>query len=159
MNDRTASSSITMRAGTTTELSTLAEFWLAMFEEIGSLKESTMPPDWRLRFCRYLEARMRDGEAAFFVALDKEEIVGTAAAMIKDGYPYVIHGIKRGYIFAVRVAPTHRRQGIAQRLTEATIAFLREAGCGKIRLHAAPFGRSIYERLGFVPTNEMELPP
>lgn len=26
-------------------------------------------------------------------------------------------------------------------------------------LHASRFGRPIYERMGFVPTNEMELPP
>jgi ribosomal protein S18 acetylase RimI-like enzyme len=156
MNDRT-SPMLTVRAGTTAELQTFADFWLAMFEEAEILRDDDMVPDWRSRFCGYLARRMDDGEAAFFVALDGATIVGTAGAILTDGYPYFIHGIKRGYIFGVRVAPSHRRRGIARDLTEAAIGFLRESGCEKIRLHASPFGRRIYERLGFRATNEMEL--
>jgi ribosomal protein S18 acetylase RimI-like enzyme len=148
-----------IRLGTAAELQTFADFWLAMFEEAGILDESAMVPDWRERFCRYLAGRMRDGDGAFFVAVANDTIVGTAGAIVNDGYPYFIHGIKRGYIFGVRVEPAHRRRGLARCLTEAAIAFLQESGCRKIRLHASPFGRRIYERLGFRPTNEMELRP
>jgi ribosomal protein S18 acetylase RimI-like enzyme len=149
----------TIRPGTTAELQTFAEFWLAMFEETEILRESAMAPDWRARFCRYLAEGMHDGHAAFFVAIANDTIVGTSGAIVNEGYPYFIHGIKRGYIFGVRVEPAHRRRGLARCLTEAAVAFLQESGCHKIRLHASPAGRPLYEQLGFRPTNEMELPP
>ena len=146
-----------IRPGTFAELNVYAEFWLAMFEEVGNIAESDMVSDWRGRFRHYLERRIADGEAGFFVALDGDEIVGTAGALIADGYPFAVHGIKRGYIFGVRVDPAHRSRGIATRLTQEATAFLRGIGCTRVRLHASPFGRPVYERLGFRPTNEMEL--
>ncbi len=51
----------------------------------------------------------------------------------------------------------YRGQGLATKLTELTIGFLRERNVASIRLHASPFGRRIYERLGFVDTDEMQL--
>ncbi|MGZ3522556.1 MAG: GNAT family N-acetyltransferase [Vulcanimicrobiaceae bacterium] len=86
-----------------------------------------------------------------------ERIVGTAGALVRDGYPTAIHGIRTGYIFGVRVEPAYRGNGIAARLTRACIEFLREIECIEIRLHASDAGRPIYERLGFSPTNEMRL--
>lgn len=151
-----ASLALTIRAGTPAELPAYASFWVAMFEEAGVLSECAMTPGWRERFRAYLEQRMKDDEAGFFVALDGATVVGTAGALIPE-YPYRVHGIRRGYIFGVRVEPGYRGRGIATTLTEEAIAFLRNLGCARIRLHASRFGRPIYERLGFVPTNEMEL--
>lgn len=151
------SSELAVRAGTASELATFAAFWLAMFEEAGVLHERDLAAGWRDRFCTYLAARIAANEGRFFVAVDADLIVGTAGAIVADGYPFVVHGIKRGYIFGVRVAPDYRGRGMATQLTQASIAFLRETGCEKIRLHASPYGRPIYERLGFVPTNEMQL--
>jgi ribosomal protein S18 acetylase RimI-like enzyme len=149
---------VTLRAGRIDELEVIASFWLAMFEEVGKHRESEMLPDWRARFVAYFERRITAGEARFFVATEGGAIVATAGAAISDGYPGVIHGIHRGYIFGVRVAPPHRRAGLAKRLTEQAVAFLRDANVAPIRLHASRFGRGIYEGLGFTPTNEMELP-
>lgn len=146
-----------IRPGTVDELDQYADFWLAMFQEVGIVAESDMVRDWRTRFRGYFERRILEGEARFFVAIDGGEIVGTAGALIADGYPFAVHGIKRGYIFGVRVEPAHRKRGIATQLTQEAAAFLRALDCERIRLHASRFGRPIYERLGFRPTNEMEL--
>jgi ribosomal protein S18 acetylase RimI-like enzyme len=128
-----------------------------MFEEVGNIAESDMLPDWRARFHGYLQRRIADDEARFFVAVEDGVTIGAAGALIADGYPYAVHGIKRGYVFGVRVDPAHRHRGIATRLTQEAVAFLRAIGCTRVRLHASRFGRPIYERLGFRPTNEMEL--
>jgi ribosomal protein S18 acetylase RimI-like enzyme len=159
MDHRTQATDTVIRTGAIAELQTLAEFWLAMFEEAGIRRDSDMASGWRGRFCDYLAERIEAGEAQFFVALDNTEIVGTSAAIVAAAIPYFVTGIKRGYIFGVRVAPAHRRRGIARRLTQEAIAFLWQCGCDKIRLHAAPLGQRIYERLGFRSTNEMELAP
>lgn len=156
MNE-TAVEAPAIRPGTFEELDRYADFWIAMFEEVGNYTEADFARDWRARFRRYLEGRIAAGEARFFVAVDGGDIVGGAGALIVDGYPYAVHGIKRGYIFGVRVDPAHRNRGVATRLTQEAIAFLRDLGCERIRLHASRFGRAVYERLGFQPSNEMEL--
>ena len=130
-----------------------------MFEEVGKHQEADFQGDWRAQFREYFAKRIEAGGAAVFVAADGETIVATAGALLRDEYPMRIHGIKQGCIFGVRVAPGYRRRGLAERLTREAIAFLQQAQCATIRLHASRFGRAIYERIGFVPTNEMELRP
>lgn len=149
---------ITIRAGTPADLAYVCEHWLAMFEEVGNYFERDFPSNWRSNFRSYFEQRMAAGEAAYFVAVDGEAIVGTSGALLRDGYPVAITRLRQGYVFGVRVVPEYRRRGVAERLTREAIAYLERSNCRTIRLHASRFGRAIYERIGFVPTNEMELP-
>lgn len=146
-----------IRPGTIEELDRYADFWIAMFEEVGNYTESDFARDWRARFRHYLGRRIDAGEARFFVAVDGCRIAGAAGALIADGYPFEVHGIKRGYVFGVRVDPEFRGRGIATSLMQEAVTFLRGIGCERVRLHASRFGRPVYERLGFRPTNEMEL--
>ena len=145
------------RAATVSELHRCARFWRAMFEEIGTKNVSRWAGDWPDRFVAYFLRRMKSGEAIWFVCESKNKIVGTACALIKDGYPNEIHGLRWGYILGVSVDPEHRRQGIAEQLTRNCVEWLKDAGCDLIYLHASIAGRPIYERLGFVANNEMRL--
>lgn len=147
----------TLRTARPDELPRIADFWLAMFEEVGKHYESAFQPGWRERFAAFFEERIARGDAAYFVAADGDKLVGSAGAFLTEAYPSAIHGLRSGYIFGVYVMPAYRGDGLATRLTQATIDFLRGKNAYRIRLHASPFGRPIYERLGFVPTNEMEL--
>jgi ribosomal protein S18 acetylase RimI-like enzyme len=149
----------TIRAARPDELTRIAGFWLAMFEEVGMHDASEFQSGWCDRFVQFFEERIARGDAAYYVAADGEQLVGSAGALLTEAYPAEIHGLRSGYIFGVYVMPAHRGHGLATELTQATIAFLRAKNAYRIRLHASPFGRRIYERLGFTPTNEMELPP
>lgn len=148
---------LTIRPARLDELAVCASFWMAMFEEIGLIHESDVAADWRERYYAYFTRRIQANEAQIFVAMDDAHIAGTAGAMVTDGYPSIIHGLRFGYIFGIRVDPKYRAQGLATALTRRTIAFLKEKQCRRISLHASPFGRRIYERLGFEPSNEMKL--
>jgi len=54
-----------------------------------------------------------------------------------------------GYILNVYVAPAERHHGIATALTHAAIEHARREKFARLRLHASPFGRAVYERAGF----------
>jgi GNAT superfamily N-acetyltransferase len=146
------------RNATGDDLAAVAQLWLDMFEEVGKHHESDFAHDWRARFCDYMRRRIALGEAQYFVAEDCGKVIGAAGALIRDGYPLEIHGIPNGYIFGVSVSPEMRGHGIATTLTQKCVDWLKETGVRRIMLHASPFGRPIYERMGFIATNEMELP-
>ena len=148
---------VTIRAAAIDELPVVASFWMAMFEEAGLYRDADFALGWRDRYQRYFSQRIATGEARLFVAVDGDRIIGTAGAVLADGYPTIVHGLRFGYIFGVRVEPEFRGRGVATQLTRETIQYLRAMNCDRIRLHASKMGRPIYERLGFVATNEMTL--
>jgi len=127
-----------------------------MFEEVGKHYERDFQPGWRERFVAFFTPRIAGEDARYFVALEGQRIVGSAGAMLTEGYPSTIHGLRSGYVFGVYVLPAYRARGLATRLTQAAVDFLRSRDPLTIRLHASPFGRPIYEKMGFVSTNEMQ---
>ena len=64
---------------------------------------------------------------------------------------------RRAWILNIYVEPDYRRQGFARIIAEALIQWCRENGFQSVALHASEYGRSLYERLDFRPTNEMRL--
>jgi GNAT superfamily N-acetyltransferase len=62
-------------------------------------------------------------------------------------------------VLNVYVEPTWRRRGVAERLMRAVLDTLAARSISRIVLHASDDGRRLYERLGFQPTNEMQLIP
>lgn len=148
---------LVLREARSEELPAIARHWLAMFEEVGKFKESDFRPDWVQRFVRHLEVQIARGDAAYFIALDGERIVATAGALLTSGFPAEIHGVRNGYIFGVHVDTPYRGRGLATELTIRAVDFLKAHNPWAIRLHASRFGRAIYEKLGFKPTNEMQL--
>ena len=64
---------------------------------------------------------------------------------------------RRGLVINVYTEPEFRRRGIARRLMDTLVEWCREEGFHTISLHASEFGRALYEKIGFRPTNEMRL--
>ncbi|HMC62523.1 MAG TPA: GNAT family N-acetyltransferase, partial [Candidatus Solibacter sp.] len=64
---------------------------------------------------------------------------------------------RRGWIQNVYTEPGFRHRGIARRIMEAIVNWCRAEGFRAVSLHASPFGRPLYESMGFQPTNEMRL--
>jgi GNAT superfamily N-acetyltransferase len=72
------------------------------------------------------------------------------------------HGLLRAQVEAVRVAASHRSQGLGRALLERAIAEARAAGCGLVQLTSdkrRSRAISFYESLGFTATHEgLKLP-
>ncbi len=62
-----------------------------------------------------------------------------------------------GTVLNVFTEPEWRRRGVAGLLMQRIINWSRDAGLDGLTLHAADAGRTLYEKLGFVATNEMRL--
>jgi GNAT superfamily N-acetyltransferase len=64
---------------------------------------------------------------------------------------------RRAYIANIYTKPDYRSRGIARRIMNTILDWCRAEGVEGVALHASPFGRPLYESLGFEPTNEMRL--
>jgi ribosomal protein S18 acetylase RimI-like enzyme len=87
--------------------------------------------------------KKREVDDLFFVALNGKEVVGTIMCGY-DGH--------RGWIYALAVAPSHRRQGIGSRLMGHAELALRNRGCMKINLQILEGNESVaafYASLGY----------
>jgi ribosomal protein S18 acetylase RimI-like enzyme len=60
-------------------------------------------------------------------------------------------------VLNVYVEAAWRRRGVGEALLRAILDALAVRGIRRVVLHASPDGRRLYERLGFVITNEMRL--
>lgn len=84
--------------------------------------------------------------------------VAGAGVWLMDWPPHVVGKSKqRANILNVYTRSEHRRQGNARRLMQAALEWCHAQEIDTIVLHAGPDGPTLYESLGFKPTNEMRL--
>ncbi len=62
---------------------------------------------------------------------------------------------RQGIVVNVFTERAWRKRGLARLLMEQVLAWAAENSLETVVLHASPDGRPLYERLGFVATNEM----
>lgn len=151
-----------IREGRADEAHLLALCFRRMWLDLG-VKPSGLVEDWRERVETFVEHGRRELDLRFFLAEVADEpprVVGSACAQRLAGlYPDLLRpSVRRyGYVWGVWVDPGHRRAGLGRALTERAVRALEAEGYSHAVLHATRSGRSVYERLGFEPTNELRL--
>ena len=116
--------------------------------------------DWRVEVIQFIQRSRRDLAYQAFVAVTDNRIVGSVGCQKFAGlYPNIFQPKHRcdGYIWGVYVEPAYRHQGIGKQLTTASLLYLKSVGCTHAVLNASPFGKSLYEQLGFIASNSMRL--
>ena len=96
---------------------------------------------------RYLKAVRRHADAAVFVAVDGDRIVGRLS-LARDPHPASAHVADLGLM----VAASHRRRGIGRTLLATAVKWARMAGVSKLELHVFPWNLPairLYEGFGF----------
>jgi RimJ/RimL family protein N-acetyltransferase len=97
-----------------------------------------------------IEGFVRDsvaGDAAQFVALDGATVVGWA-----DIFPAWADAVKHCGTLGMGLLPSHRRQGLGERLLRACLAKARVQGLTRVELHVRADNAAairLYERVGF----------
>src|SRR4051812_6383189 len=153
----------TVRPATAADIPVLAYHRAAMFRDMGTLMPYQMDPLQRATEA-YLSEAMDRGEYLGWIAEHAESPGGTlggAGVQLRPILPRPRPGSDdlelgpEAIVLNVYVDPVWRRRGIAKALMHTLLDVLSERGIGRIVLHASDEGRHLYERLGFVATNEM----
>lgn len=154
----------TIRFATPADVEAIAEHRARMFEEMGDLSLGAFET-LRTKSQERLGDLMIRGQYIGWLAVpagQPEVIAGGAGVQLREVLPHPKGGNKvaegrHAIILNVFTEPRWRRQGVALLLLERIIDWARAERIDRLILHASEAGRSLYERLGFVGTNEMRL--
>ena len=147
------------------DIPVLAHHRAAMFRDMGTLPLQQMQSLERAT-AAYLGEALPRGEYFAWVAEQSEGtslIIGGAGVQLRPILPRPRSGTDdlelgpEAIVLNVYVEPTWRRRGVAEALMRALLHELAARSVRRIVLHASDEGRRLYERLGFVATNEMRL--
>lgn len=156
----------TIRPATVEDVDAIAEHRARMFDEMGQVSPGTLETLRAKSRERLLDLITR-GEYIGWLAIPAQGpniIAGGAGIQLREALPHPRsradqgNGIAEGrhaIILNVFTEPEWRRQGVAVLLLQRIIEWARAERLERLVLHASEAGRQLYERLGFVGTNEM----
>jgi GNAT superfamily N-acetyltransferase len=158
----------TIRLATLEDVDAIAEHRTRMFEEMGEVSTDSFEI-LRAKSRGCLRDLLTRSEYIGWLASPAEcpdVIAGGAGIHLREVLPHplscanetgkIAEG-RHGTVQNVFTEPEWRRQGVALLLLQRIIAWARAERLDRLVLHASEAGRSLYERLGFVSTNEMRL--
>jgi GNAT superfamily N-acetyltransferase len=119
-------------------------------EELDRMVEVAQP---------WLKKALADGSYRHWLAIDGAGRVAGGGGVLLSPWPANPHEpcVERAVILNVYTEPEFRRQRVARQVMELILAWIKARGLSSVNLHASAEGRSLYESLGFEPTNEMRL--
>ena len=157
--------SFRVRTATVADIPLLARHRAAMFLDMGRLAAGAEAALIRATE-DYFRGALPRGEYLGWVAEDgtpSPAPIGGAGVQLRSILPRpaaLEQQLELGpeaIVLNVYVEPTWRRRGVGEALMRAILNALADRNVGRVVLHASDSGRHLYERLGFVPTNEMRL--
>jgi GNAT superfamily N-acetyltransferase len=157
--------SFSIRRAKPQDADTIAWHRARMFQDMGEVPPNLFEP-FRAKSREQIYQMLARGEYIGWLAspADDEKIVGGAGVQLRQVPPHpltkasgeitVAEG-RHAIVQNVFTEPEWRRRGIARLLMKRIIDWSREEHLDSLVLHASDEARALYERLGFVATNEM----
>ncbi|HJV38446.1 MAG TPA: GNAT family N-acetyltransferase [Geothrix sp.] len=146
-----------LRPSTTADLDIHVAHRVALFRDMEKASEDglrRMAETFRV----LLRNWMVSGQCRGFLMEEDGRPVAGVLLLMKESLPTPVTPLSvRGYLFNIYTEPSHRRRGLAARLTDAALDLARECGLEIMELHASVEAEGLYQRMGFVPTSEMRL--
>ncbi|MGH2454399.1 MAG: GNAT family N-acetyltransferase [bacterium] len=135
-----------------TEIDPILSLWGELAAYHARLDPAFTPSaEWRSTYAGYLAALVGRGDARVLVARSEERLVGFGVGRITLLPPFFADR-RRGFIQDVFTHPDYRRRGVALRLVETLLDWLREEEVGTVELTVATNNAEairLWERLGF----------
>ena len=146
-----------MRMATAADSELIAEQRRRMFIDAGQTDEALTNTVFA-KFVPWVRPKLEDGSYVGWLVSKGEVVVAGAGMLLMDFPPHWMDTEPvRAYLLNFYVDPEFRGNGLAYRLLKTAVADARRRGIKVISLHASKFGKPLYERNGFEPTNEMIL--
>ena len=161
-------SKFTIRVATAADAATIAWHRARMWQDMGDVPDDLFEPlrvKCEAQLTQALASRTYLGWLASATAAP-DIIIAGAGVHLRNVMPHPLRTSgdtvaiaegRHGTIVNVFTEPEWRRRGVAALLLQRIIAWSREERLDRLVLHASSAGRALYEKMGFVATNEMRL--
>jgi GNAT superfamily N-acetyltransferase len=149
---------ITIREGGAADLETILHHRRSMFRDMG--EGSVEELDRMVEVARpWLARALADGAYRHWLAVEASGRVAGGGGVLLSPWPANPFDpcTERAIILNVYTEAEFRRRGIARQVMQMILAWAEARGLRGVNLHASDEGRVLYEKLGFVQTNEMRL--
>ncbi|SRR6266516_423795 len=158
--------SFAVRMATPSDIPTIAQHRARMFHDMGELPASVHEQLFDATIA-YLRTAIPTGEYVGWLAAPADrpdEIVAGAGVQLRRVLPHprrLENGElslavgKQAIVLNVFTETPWRRRGLAEQLMAHLLDWVRRNNVETLVLHASDQARGLYERLGFIPTNEM----
>jgi len=165
MNDRDRQA-FRIRPATMQDAPILAKHRVEMFRDMGRLPDEATAAELRAASEPQLAQWVESGTYLGWLVEPVSRpglVVGGGGVQLRPMLPRPAVGTTgviagpEAYVVNVFVERAWRRRGVAVFLMEHVMTWARERRIRLVSLHASDEGRPLYEKLGFVPTNEMRL--
>jgi GNAT superfamily N-acetyltransferase len=158
-------SQFSIRRATLDDTAIIAWHRARMFQDMGEIPGETFDA-FVVASREWTESAMRSGEYLGWLASPKTEpdvIVAGAGVQLRRVPPHPFRPARKGefaqgrhaIVLNVFTEPKWRKRGAALLLMEEILRWGRAEKLDGLVLHASADGRSLYERMGFIATNEM----
>lgn len=145
------------RLATVVDAELIAEQRRSMFVDAGQASDAGLSLMVE-NFVAWVRPRLSDGSYVGWIVEEGERVVSGAGMWLMDFPPHWMDAEpRRAYLLNFYVEPEFRGQGLAYALLKTAVEDARRRGIKVVSLHASKFGKPLYERNGFEPTNEMIL--
>jgi RimJ/RimL family protein N-acetyltransferase len=154
-----------IRRAATADAPVVARHRARMFQDMGEIP-AAMLDDFVAASREWTERALADGEYLGWFAIPKSQpdtIVAGAGVQLRQVPPHPCRPAKEG-VFAkgrhaivlnVFTEPEWRNRGVAMLLMNEIVRWARDEKIDELVLHASAQARRLYEKMGFVATNEM----
>ena len=145
--------SYAIRSATIADIPHIVSHRERMFRDMAlQAKYEDMAPAFELWLRHALPSKTYLG---WMAVTEKGDVAGGAGLIVIPWPPGPISLDPRcGFVFNVYTEPSHRKQGLARRMMDAIHDYCRSEGIERMVLNASSFGLSLYESMGYAPTNE-----
>lgn len=145
---------------TLADLELLVDLRLTVLKAANRLDDSADLTQVRQNTQAYYETAFQDNSHLAYLVYDGTTLAGTGGISFYRVMPtYHNPTGENAYIMNMYTSSAYRNRGIATRLLHLLVSNAKARGVTRITLDAAPMGRPLYEKFGFIPmSNEMELP-
>ena len=106
---------------------------------------------------RWIEDRLSNGSLiGLIVRAGDDEVVGSGCIWLREEQPRPTNmRLVVPYLMSMYTVKGFRRKGVASLIVKGALKWCREHEYDGVVLHASKEGRSVYQGLGFEPSNEM----
>ena len=142
---------IEYRKATISEIDTLVRIRIDFLRDADKIKNDEVIEILHKNNRDYFAVSMADGSFISWVAVENGEIIATSGVTFYTLPPSPSNPAgKTAYISNMFTYPPYRKQGIASKLFDLSVQEAKANGITKILLDATAMGRHLYEKYGFL---------